>query len=148
MAERFVTAVVWAEFDVLESISRGFRPENKALGMGDLALVMLFICVVSAIAWAVSRYLGRLDPQRPTHSPRALFAELARAHALSWSQRRLLRRLAGERQLPTPAVLFLEPQHFEASRLSKALQTRRRELTEIHQRLFATATTDADRRNT
>ncbi|MEZ6072367.1 MAG: hypothetical protein R3C10_19430 [Pirellulales bacterium] len=76
MAERFVTAVVWAEFDVLESISRGFRPENKALGMGDLALVMLFIGVVSAIAWAVSRYLGRLDPQRPTHSPRSLFAEL------------------------------------------------------------------------
>ena len=54
MVNALTRNVVWAEFDVFESLARGFRPENKALSMGDLLIVLLFVAAVLAAAWAAS----------------------------------------------------------------------------------------------
>jgi hypothetical protein len=134
--------IVLAEFDVLESISRGFRLENKALSVSHLMLVGLCVAGITAVAWGFSHYFGQFDLQRRGNSPRALFAQLCRTHALAWPQRQLLRRLAREQKLDTPAMLFIEPEHFEPSRWSRAMQPRGRDLEQIRQRLFGDTTPD------
>jgi hypothetical protein len=128
--------ILWAEFDVLESLSRGFRPENKPLSVGHLLMVGLCVAAVTVVVWALSRYFGQFDPRRRISSPRALFAQLCHAHSLAWPERQLLRRLAREQKLGMPAMLFIEPECFEPSRWSPAMRARRRDLDQIRRRLF------------
>jgi hypothetical protein len=138
--ETLTRAIVWAEFDVLESLSRGFRPENKSLSMGHLLLVGACVAAVTVLVWALSRYIGQFDPRRRVSSPRALFAQLCQAHSLAWPERQLLRRLAREQELDMPAMLFIEPERFEPSRWSRAMRARGRELEQIRRRLFGKIT--------
>lgn len=96
------------------------------------------IAVLAIVAvWVVARrWLGE-GSARMHNSPKALFAELCRAHGLASGERQLLLALAECRQLAQPSDVFVHPIYFDDIQLPPLLAPRKSELVRLRDRLFA-----------
>ncbi|RIK73430.1 MAG: hypothetical protein DCC68_24910 [Planctomycetota bacterium] len=121
-----------AAMPLMLAARRGFRG-------GDMSWVVVGALAVAAIAalWLATRWWLGEGSARMRNSPRALFAELCRAHALCAADRQLLLALAEFRQLANLGELFVNPTHFDEHRLNATLASRRAELQALHARLFS-----------
>lgn len=113
---------VWRSFDQA-------RPEYDP---DQLLMILTFVAIVVTMGLL----LVRMRSQFQTDSKRALFSELCRAHGLNASSRRLLKRLAAARRLSHAATLFVEPQYFDTSDMSPALQAAMDELQRLRDQIF------------
>jgi hypothetical protein len=113
---------VWGRFD----------HQRPVYDLGQILMILAAAAVAAAVGLVFMRLLGRIR----TNSPQELFRELCRAHGLTRSSRRLLKQLAAARKLSHPAALFLEPSYFEFSDLPPALQSAKKDLQGLRDRLF------------
>jgi hypothetical protein len=124
---------VLAEADAFVHMGRHFQR-----GSASPTLQLLFLLVVILVAVGVSalaRYLN--DRERASfENPKALFAELCRAHQLDRASRHLLWQFARSQQLAQPAQLFVEPDRFQLERLPEKWRKRRSDLMALRERLF------------
>jgi hypothetical protein len=136
--------VAWIELSPIAALlllaaRRPFRGVNTSwVVFGALAAVAI------VALWLFTRWWLCEGSARRRNSPRALFAELCRAHALGSAERQLLLALAEAHQLAQPGELFVNPSHFDASRIASAMAPRRAELAALRGRLFAGLNEAAD----
>lgn len=128
--------IAWLELSplsmpVLLAARRSFRG-------ADVSWVVVGALAVAAIVvlWLATRWWLGEGAARMRKSPRALFAELCRAHALGAAERQLLLALAECRQLVQPSELFVDPRLFDERRLGPTLGPRAAELRALRARLF------------
>lgn len=102
------------------------------------------VLAIVAVWVAARRWLGE-GSARMHNSPKALFAELCRAHGLASGERQLLLALAECRQLAQPSDVFVHPIYFDDIQLPPLLAPRKSELVRLRDRLFAgLASADAE----
>ena len=117
-------------------MGRRFRRHGGGVGWTEILIPIALIACVVGIAWLVSRYL-KLRERRKVDSPRALFAELCRAHGLDWPSQQLLYAIANAQRLPSPAQLFVEPDRFDIESLGRAFENRQTQIAALRSKLFA-----------
>lgn len=88
-----------------------FHWPEKGTTAGATVLLLVAIVLLAVLAVGLTRRLLRLAKE--PGGARALFTELARAHALSDEEEKLLRRLARREKLSNPARLFVERRHLQ-----------------------------------
>jgi len=129
-------ALLLAQDNRLESLSRGFRDRKLDFDSSNAIRVVLILVASAFVAWLIS-YFFTGDRRRRCNSPWRLFFTLCRAHRLRWRESWLLWRVARSQRLADPACLFLEPKRLAVENLTPALRPRAETLSLLRQRLFA-----------
>lgn len=124
-----------AESSRFMSLGRKFRRGNAPLEIGDVVITLLAVAAIGLIAWGLYHWVA-IQQRRVSNSPGRLFRELCQAHRLNWTNRRLLTQLASWRGIEHPARLFLEPEWFDSSTLSPALEPEREGIERLRDQIF------------
>ena len=123
-----------AAADSFTHLGQRFQRQYSGWQVSHVFMLMFVVVAAVAVGWLVSRYVRQWRGEG--NCPRALFAQLCRAHGFGWFARRLLLQLARHQRLTSPAQLFVEPEHFETDRLNDALRARMNELLVLRDKMF------------
>lgn len=124
-----------AEADSFMHMGQRFQQHARSGRVGSILVLIGLLALVILAAWLLTRYIQYRDGSGSA-SPRALFAELCRAHRLDWTARRLLSQLARYHQLGSPARLFVELHFFRTDHVTGALRQRRTEIRSLRDKIF------------